>query len=85
MFKSLLNGFFEDVNSWMATNLGGAGITILIVMLSVIALFLLSNIIVAAAKLKDPKLKIKWGQLILLIVIILLIVWLSLTYSAPTY
>ncbi len=85
MFKSLLNGFFEDVNSWMATNLGGAGITILIVLFSVIALCLLSNIIVAATKLKDPKLKIKWGQLILLILIILIIVWLCLTYSAPTY
>ncbi len=85
MSISLLNGFFEDVNSWMITNLGTVGITILIVILSVLALFLLVNILVAATKLKKPKLTIKWGQLLLLIVVVLAIVWLCLTYSAPTY
>ena len=85
MTISLLNGFFGDVNSWMISNVGSVGITILIIMLSVLALFLLSNIIVAATKLKDAKLKIKWGQLFLLIVVVVAIVWLCLTYSAPQY
>ncbi len=81
----LIAGFFEDVNNWMATNLGNVGITILIVMLSVTALWLLANIITTATKLKDPKLKIKWGQLIFLIILVVAIVWLALTYSKVSY
>ncbi len=82
---SLLNNFFQDVNNWLASNLGSVGIIILLVMFSVLALFLLSNIIVAATKLKKPKLVIKWGQLIFLIILVVAIVWLAMTYPTTIY
>lgn len=76
--STLLN-VFSDIGGILSENLGDIGITLLIVMLSMMALLLLSNIIVAAAKLKNPKLVFKWGQFIILVVLVLLIVWLCTT------
>lgn len=79
---SKLLGVFQDINIFLATNLGDIGITILICMLAMISLFLLSNIIVAATKFKKPKLVFKWGQFIILVILVLVIIWLCTTYSA---
>ena len=73
---STLLDVFGDISKFLGENLGGIGITILICMFAMIALFLLANIIVAATKLKKPKLVFKWGQFIILVVLVVLIVWL---------
>lgn len=82
MYKSLLGGFLQDANKWMSENLGDIGMPLLIAMLSVITLGLLSNIVVAAAKVTKPKLTFKWGQFILLLICGGLLIWLCLTYTA---
>lgn len=78
---SLLGGVFQDINSWMKENLNGIGMPLLIGLLSIIGLILLSNIFVGMLKLSKPKLKIKWGQLIFLIIVVGLLIWLCLNYT----
>ena len=81
---SKLGNIFQDVNSWIASNVGSVGTTILIVLLSVLALILFSKIVVSLTPKKESKdAKIKRWSLILLIILILIIVWLCFSYSAP--
>lgn len=82
MFRSMLGGVFHDVNNWIATNVGPIGTTLIILMLSVLALLLLASLIKTATALKSPSLKINWWKLILLIVCVGLVVWLCTTYGA---
>lgn len=78
---SVLASFFSDVNSWIIDNVGEIGVTVLIVMLSILALFILANLVTALGKLKKVKGSF-WFQLLLLALIVTLIVWLCITFSA---
>ncbi len=75
---SLIAGFFQDVNEWVNLNIGDVGVTILICMLSVIALLLFWNVF--RASIGKTKFVFKWGQTLLLIIVILAIVWLCTMY-----
>ena len=76
-----LASFFSDVNSWIIDNVGEIGVTVLIVMLSILALFILANLVTALGKLKKVKGSF-WFQLFLLAIIVTLIVWLCITFTA---
>ncbi len=78
MIKSMLCNFFQDVNDWVNLNIGTSGVAILITMLAIVACLLLTNIIKAAVG--KTKLVIKWGQLLLLILVVVAIVWLCTTF-----
>lgn len=73
---SLLLDVLKDISSFLSQKLGNTGIIIIVAMLSIIALFLLANIIKAAGKLSKPKVVFKWGQFILMVICIAIVVWL---------
>lgn len=78
MIKSMLGNFFGDINDWVNNNIAGSVKIIIVVVFAMSALFLLANIIKAAVG--KTKVKIKWGQLLLLIVLVVAIVWLCTTF-----
>lgn len=70
---SLLCNWFDDWGRTIRTGLGEGWLITLIVIFSVIALYLLQNIL--RASINKTKIVIKWGQILLLAVFILFIVW----------
>lgn len=74
--NSLLCNWFEDWGRAIKSGLGTAGVVTLLVVFSVIALLLVYRLCKAA--INKPKVVIKWGQLILLIIFVLFIIWFSI-------
>ena len=74
--KSLLCNWFDDWGIAIRNGLGTGWLIALVVIFSVIALWLLQNIL--RASINKSKIVIKWGQLILLVVFVLFIVWFSI-------
>jgi len=74
--NSLLCNWFDDWGRAIKSGLGSIGIIIFLVAFSCLALFLGYKLI--KASFNKPKIKIKWAQLILLIICILFIVWFSI-------
>ncbi len=77
---SRLCGVFQDINIWVAENVGTVGTSILIALLSVSALLLLGNMVQKSAA--AGKIKFTIWQFLLLVILILVIIWLCLTYNA---
>ncbi len=73
---SLLCNWFDDWGVAIREGLGETWLIILLVAFSVIALGLLSNIL--RASINKTKIVIKWGQILMLIVFVLFIVWFSI-------
>lgn len=74
--NSLLCNWFEDWGRAIKHGLGSAGVIIFLVAFSCVALFLLFSIIKATVN--KTKIVVKWGQLILLVIFILFIIWFSI-------
>lgn len=74
--NSLLCNWFKDWGRAIRNGLGTTGMVILLVVFSVIALLLVYRIIKAA--INKPKVVIKWGQLILLTIFVLFIIWFAI-------
>lgn len=72
---SLLCNWFDDWGRAIREGLGTGWLIALIVVFSCIALYLMQNIL--RASINKTKIVIKWGQLILLAIFILFIVWFS--------
>lgn len=73
MNLSLLCGWFQDWGLAIKEGLGQTGLIIFLVMLGCLALMIAWNIL--KASLGKSKIKILWGQIVLLIIVILFIVW----------
>ncbi len=73
---SLLCNWFDDWGVAIREGLGETWLIILLVAFSVIALGLLSNIL--RASINKTKFVFKWGQILMLIVFVLFIVWFSI-------
>ncbi|MBO5022359.1 MAG: hypothetical protein J6C53_02650 [Clostridia bacterium] len=73
---NVLCNWFHDWGVAIKDGLGETWLIILLVAFSVIALGLLSNIL--RASINKTKFVIKWGQILLLAVFILFIVWFSI-------
>lgn len=71
--KSLLLNWFDDWGIAIREGLGETGLIILICVFSFCALFLLQSIL--RAPINKTKFVIKWGQLFLLIIFVLFLVW----------
>ena len=67
MIKGMLANFFSDINNWVNDNIGGSTKIIILV----------ANVIKSATG--KSKISIKWGQILLLIILVVAIVWLSTT------
>ncbi len=78
MLASSASDAFNLVKSWFSQNVGDVGITIIVCLLAMTALLLFRNLIKAAVG--KTKIVIKWGQLFLLIITVVLIVILCLMY-----
>ena len=74
--NSLLCNWFVDWGRAIKNGLGVAGVIVFLVAFSCISMYLFYSII--KATMKKPKITIKWGQLILLIIFILFIIWFSI-------
>ena len=77
----LLSSFTDAIDvmrKWFNVNIGDVGITIAVCILAVCALLLFWNLCKAA--IGKTKIVIKWGQLILLIIVICVLVYLCLMY-----
>lgn len=74
--NSLLCDWLTDWGRAIKSGLGTAGVVIFLVAFSCIALYLSYSIIKAGFN--KPKVIIKWGQLILLAIFILFIIWFSI-------
>ncbi len=70
---SLLCNWFDDWGRAIKIGLGETWLIILICLFSVVALYLLQNIL--RASINKTKIVIKWGQIIFLIILVLFIVW----------
>ena len=73
--NSLLCNWFEDWGRAIKDGLGTAGVVIFIVAFSCIALYLVYSI--CRGSLNKAKVVIKWGQVILLVIFVLFIIWFS--------
>ncbi len=73
MNLSLLCGILQDWGLAIKNGLGQTGLIIALVMLGALALMIAWNIL--KASLGKTKIKILWGQIVLLIIIILFIAW----------
>jgi len=73
---SLLCNWFDDWGRSIRAGLGETWLIVLIVVFSFIALCLLQNIF--RASINKTKFVFKWGQLILLIIFVLFIIWFSI-------
>lgn len=74
--NSLLCNWFTDWGRAIKSGLGTAGVIVFLVIYSCIALLLTYSIF--KATINKAKLVIKWGQIILLIIFVLLIIWFSI-------
>ncbi len=77
MIKSMLANIFGDINNWVNANIGGSAKIIILVVISMSALLIFANVIKSATK---SKISIKWGQILLLILLVVAIIWLSTTF-----
>ena len=73
--NSLICNWFEDWGRTIKSGLGTNWMIVFLVAFSLVAIFLFCSIISAA--IKKPKITIKWGQLIFLVIFILFIIWFS--------
>ena len=74
--NSLLCNWFDDWGRTIKNGLGTTGIVIFLVAFACVSLLLLYSIIKGA--MFKSKIVIKWGQLILLAIFILFIIWFSI-------
>ena len=78
MFLSLLGDVFADINNWLDANMGDLGVTIIICMLSMMALLLFANLYkVLTGK---PKFMSVVPRLLLIAILVAIVVWLCTTY-----
>lgn len=70
---SLLCSWFDDWGRAIKNGLGQTWLIILIVAFTFVAMLLLQSIL--RASINKTKFKIKWGQIFLLIIFVLFIVW----------
>ena len=73
MNVSLLCDWFQDWGNAIKNGLGQTGLIIMLVVLGSLALLITWNIL--KASLGKTKVKILWGQIVLLIIIILFLAW----------
>ena len=78
MFLSLMGDVFQHINNWLDANMGDAGVTIIICMLSMMALLLFANLYkVLTGK---PKFMSVVPRLLLIAILVVAVVWLCTTY-----
>ena len=78
MFLSLMGDVFQDINNWLDANMGDGGVTIIICMLSMMALLLFANLYkVLTGK---PKFMSVVPRLLLIAILVVIVVWLCTTY-----
>ena len=70
---SLLCGWFQDWGLAIKNGLGQTGLIVMLVVLGCLALMIAWNIL--KASLGKTKIKILWGQIFILIIIILFLAW----------
>ena len=70
---SLLCGWFQDWGLAIKNGLGQTGLIVMLVVLGCLALMISWNIL--KASLGKTKIKILWGQIFVLIIIILFLAW----------
>ncbi len=70
---SLLCGWFQDWGLAIKNGLGQTGLIVMLVVLGCLALMISWNIL--KASLGKTKIKILWGQIFILIIIILFLAW----------
>ena len=73
MSVSFLCDWFQDWGNAIKNGLGQTGLIIMLVVLGSLALLITWNIL--KASLGKAKVKILWGQIVLLIIIILFLAW----------
>ena len=73
MNVSMLCGWFQDWGRAIKEGLGHTGLIVMLVILGSLALLVSWNIL--KASLGKTKVKILWGQIFILIIVILFIVW----------
>lgn len=73
MSVSFLCDWFQDWGNAIKNGLGQTGLIIMLVVLGSLALLITWNIL--KASLGKAKIKILWGQIVLLIIIILFLAW----------
>ena len=73
MNVSMLCGWFQDSGLAIKEGLGHTGLIVMLVILGSLALLVSWNIL--KASLGKTKVKILWGQIFILIIVILFIVW----------